>query len=107
MATTNKPRPCVGDTAWFVEWCEKLVFYEDSEDVDCDACPQKTRRFATREEAAAFAKEVWPKTVNVFGVVSYWPAEFVAYDEDDAILYPHAGFWEDTGDSEYYEGEEA
>jgi hypothetical protein len=40
------------------------------------------------------------------GVVRYWPARFVPYDEDDADLYPGVGYWEDTGDVEFYEGED-
>ncbi len=54
---------------------------------------------------ALIHREVYPEAVGKFGVVEFWPAEFMAYDEDDADLYPHAGYWDATGDTEYYEGE--
>ena len=50
------------------------------------------RQVATKEEAAKLAREVYPQTTNIFGVVEYWPATFVAYDEEDKALYRHAGY---------------
>lgn len=60
-------------------------------------------RCDTQEEAEAKAREVFP--LDQYGSVAYWPAEFVAYDEDHAERYPHVGFWEATGDGEHYEGD--
>lgn len=104
---TSKKRPRVGDKCWFVEWCVELAFYDDDPagDLDHDNCKTTCRRVANREEAERLAREVYPQTVGTFGVVEYWPSEFVAYDEDDATRYPHAGFWEATADPEFYEGE--
>lgn len=105
--TTQKTRPRVGDECWFVEWTYEMAFEGEGEYryVDRDNCKTRTRKVATREEAERLAKEVWPQTVDCWGIVEYWPSQFVAYDEDDASLYPHAGFWEATADSEIYEGD--
>ena len=93
MTTKTKTRPRVGDEAWFVEWCEVLTFHDNDPEngVDTDACKMLTRKFSTRDEAAQFAREVWPKTHNAWGCVTYWPSRFVAYDEDDAAEY--AALW--------------
>ena len=110
--TAKKPyKPRVGDTCWFVEWVYELVWVDgdstsEYREIDRDNCKTRTRRVATREEAAALAKEVWPQTHQAFGLVNYWPAEFVPYDEDHAGMFPHVGFWEATADGECYEGEE-
>lgn len=101
----SSKRPRVGDECWLVEWCSELAFYDDSEDVDRDNCKMKVRRAACKEDAERIAREVYPATTTTFGGVEYYPARFVPYDEDDAALYPHAGYWEETADSEYYEGE--
>ena len=103
-ATAQNRRPRVGDKAWFVEWCEELVIVDG--ECDHDQCVMNERKFATKDEALAFAKEVWPKTTNAYGVVNYWPAKFTPYDEDDAAMYPTVGFWEPAGDrEEIYDGE--
>jgi hypothetical protein len=104
MTTKVKNRPRVGDTCWMVEWCSALAFDEVG-DVDRDNCTDVVRRVATMEEAEALARKVWPATTNTFGVVSYWPAEFVGFDELDAVRYPHAGYWEATADAQCYEGD--
>ncbi len=70
-----------------------------------DLCKVKCRRVASKEEAEELAREVYPQTTETYGVVEYWPATFVAYDDDDAESYPHAGFWEATADAECYDGE--
>jgi hypothetical protein len=102
----TKTRPTVGDTAWFVEWCYELAF-DQGGDVDRDNCKEHRRRFATKEEAAAFAREIWPTTTDKLGIVTYWQADFVAYDEEDAARYPHVGYWEPRGEyDEIYDGEE-
>lgn len=98
--TATRRRAAVGDTAWRVEWCSALAFYEGTEDVDRDECTMSTRSFSTREKAMAFAKQIWLETTKTFGIVEVTPIQFVAYDEADAAMYPHAGFWEDVTDSE-------
>jgi hypothetical protein len=102
---TKSARFRVGDETWFIEWCPKLVFDENG-DCDHDRCVDNVRKAATKEEAERIAREVYPETTNAFGVVSYYPARFVPYDEDDAAEYPHAGFWDAIGETEHYEGDE-
>lgn len=101
MATKTKPR--VGDSRWTVEWCHELAFDEGG-DVNHDKCKMAYRHVDTENEAAAIAREVWPQTNNAFGVVEYYPAEFVAYDDEDAGRYPHVGFWEITAEPQFYAG---
>lgn len=103
---TTKQRPRVGDTAWFVEWCVKMGMVDDAHpEYGCnpDKSVMRTRRAADREDAERIAREVYP--LDQTGAVAFWPATFVAYDEDDAALYPHAGHWEPDNDPEYYEGD--
>jgi hypothetical protein len=103
----QQPKPRIGDACWFVEWCIELAFCGGNQEygVDCDACKMACRRVGTKEEAERLAREVYPVTTKTFGVVGYWPAEFVPYDDDDAVRYPHVGRWNATADPEYYEGE--
>jgi hypothetical protein len=106
MATKEKYRPRVGDERWFVEWCVKLGKADENDpdsEWDRDSDVYRSRAVATKEEAEKLAREVYP--MDQYGAVAYWPAEFVAYDEDHAADYPHVGFWEDTGDAEHYEGD--
>ena len=96
-----KYRPRVGDVRWFVQWCDKLAF-DSCGDVDRDNCRERTRMFTSREHAEKFAREVWPQTVDKFGIVEFWEAEFTAYDDGDG---PYLGHWEPTSDrDEVYEG---
>jgi hypothetical protein len=107
MANTKQTtRPRVGDSCWFVEWCSELAFYGDDPngDVDRDNCKMARRKAASREEAVRLAREVYRIATTTFGVVEFWPATFVAYDDDDAIAYPHAGYWKADADPDYYEG---
>jgi hypothetical protein len=103
---TVKHKPRVGDTCWLVEWVTKLGL-EDENHPEYGCNPDKDKRsirqVATKEEAERLAREVYPQ--DQYGAVCYWPATFVAYDEDDTGRYPHAGFWEASTDGEYYEGE--
>ena len=104
----QKPKPRVGDTCWYVEWCVKIGLLDESDPsqgCDPDLDVNRTRRVGTRAEALAVAREKWPVAEKTSGFVTYWPAEFVAYDDDDAVAYPHAGFWEATADAEYFDGE--
>lgn len=107
MATLTQKRPRIGDECWFVEWCLELAFYDDDPtgDVDRDRCKMIERRVATREDAEQLAREVYPVVTQTYGVVEYWPARFVPYSENDAADYPHVGYWDAIGNSEFYEGE--
>jgi hypothetical protein len=105
---TKKTAPKIGDTCWVVRWCIKAGLVDD-ENPEYGGDPDRdvycSRRVATRAEAEAVAREVYP--IDQHGMVWYWPAEFMAYDEDDADLYyPHVGRWEETADAEYYEDED-
>lgn len=97
----QKKRPHVGDETWFVEWCSKLAWktYADGSrgDVDRDNCTMQRRQFATRTQAETFARKVWPKTHQTFGVVAFWPAKFTAYEPLD---HPWIGYWDAIGDVE-------
>lgn len=107
MTTKTKQKPRIGDTCWLVEWCSEAVLDEDGQfDHDATTNKEHTRRFASKAEAEQFAREVYPQTVGVFGVVSYHPVEFVPYAEEDADLYPSVGYWKETADSEHYDGED-
>jgi len=92
-----KRKPMVGDERYRVEWCESIPIDENG-DGDLDAAVYRRRLFATHTAAIAFAKSVLPR--DAFGAVDVTPIRFVAYDDDDAIIYPHVGFWEDVGDGE-------
>ncbi len=96
--TAAKKRPRVGDETWEVEWVSKMAFYPDSTDVDRDRCESSYRYFDTYEEALAFAAKTWPETTDKFGIVEIMPKWFVPYEEEDADIYPHLGFWESCGD---------
>jgi hypothetical protein len=105
--TIKAKRPRVGDEAWLVEWCTKAPLLDDAHPEyggDPDRNEYETRRADTREEAERLAREVYP--LEQMGAVRYWPARFTPYDDIDAADYPHAGRWEETGDAEYYEGDD-
>lgn len=114
MATRQKPayRPRVGDRRWIVEWTYELAWVDGDDsseyrEIDRDNCKERCRMVLTREDAERVAREVWPQTHNAFGVVQYGEAEFVAYDENDAAMYPHVGYWEAINEyGEVYEGDE-
>lgn len=101
MTRAAKKRPRIGDEAWEVEWVSKLAFYEGTQDVWHDRCEYSFRHFPNRGLAMAFAKKVWPDAKKTFGVVEITPIRFVPYDDDDAAMYPHVGYWEHSGDTEY------
>lgn len=106
MPNVMAKRPTIGDECWFVEWCIELGLVDAAHpEYGCDPDKNKlrTRCVATRDEAMQVAKQQYPNAIG--GVVSYWPATFTPNDDDDAHLYPHAGFWETTADPEHYEGE--
>jgi hypothetical protein len=102
----QKRRPRVGDKVYRVEWVSKLAFYEDTDDVDHDNCTTSAKSFPfdQHDKARAFAEEIWPTTQQTFGIVEVDLMEFVAYDDDDAEEYPHAGFWE-CRETEIFSGE--
>ena len=93
---TRDRRPKVGDRAWQVDWCAGVPTDENG-DSNMDAADDRCETYATREASEKRAKEVLP--LDFFGCVKVTPVEFVAYDEDDAMAYPHAGFWEAAGES--------
>lgn len=95
-------RPVVGDRRWRVEWVYELGMFEGEHEPDLNKS-----HFAvatTKEEATSIAKEKFP--LDQYGAVSYWEEEFVAYDDDDAIPYPHVGYWDAVSEVFHYEGEE-
>lgn len=102
---SNRDR--IGDLLWFAEWVESLG-YVDSEHpeygLDPDLHRYRTRRFLTREEAEAFAAAT--AATSPLGVVEIWPAEYTAYDPEEADLYPHAGYWLAVSDPEFIEAPE-
>ncbi len=93
-------RPRVGDRMFAVEWCDGVPTDENGDAV-MDAADDRVKRFATIEDAREFAMRILLK--YFFGSVSITPVEFVAYDEDDALRFPHAGFWEAAGETEHIE----
>jgi hypothetical protein len=94
----TRPRARVGDKAWKVDWVKKLGLVDDEHpEYGCD--PDRNV-VATRA-----VHEVLPLAAAVGGPVAIWPVEFVPYDEADAATNPHAGFWEDQADAEYFEGD--
>ena len=99
---TKRSRPRVGDECWEVEWCEKCA-HDENGDHDFDRDKMAYRSFDREVEAQAFAVEIFPKCQH--GNVAISPHRFEAYDDDDAIRYPHAGHWECTADPYFFEGE--
>jgi hypothetical protein len=100
--TRQRRRPRVGDECWEVEWCAGVPLDENG-DADLDRADYRVCRFADRDAALAFAREIFPK--DHFGAVRITPERFEPYDELEAVAYPHAGYWQAIGDSEFYEGE--
>lgn len=102
-----KRQPKVGDECWVVAWCIQQGLVDDDHPEyggDPDKNEMRRRTVPTREDALHVAREVLPQ--DVFGMVTYWPVRFVPYDENDAGLFPHVGYWKDQADAEVYEGEE-
>lgn len=93
-------RPRVGDQAWHVDWCANIPLDEFG-DADIDRADDRCEVVPSRSEAERRAAEVLPR--DAFGQVSITPVEFVAYDDEDSIRFPRAGFWEPTGESKYME----
>lgn len=105
MPTTRKDAPRVGDRLWRVEWCDRLAF-DDAGDIDRDRCRIRQRTFTSRDEARDFAVLMWPETHDKLGLVEVDEIEFTAYDEEDAIRYPHIGYWECVNEcGEVFSGE--
>lgn len=86
----------VGDIAWSVDWTANIPVNEFGES-DMGAADERCERFTTEAEAVARANEVLP--LDAFGCVLVTKCEFVAYDEDDPGRFPHAGYWEDRGET--------
>lgn len=102
MSLKGKPR--VGDKCWEVEWCTEIPVDENG-DSDMDRAKLHVERFQFAEEAMEFARDVFPQ--DQFGAVAITLMQFCAYDDYDALRYPHAGFWDAAGETYHYEGEEA
>lgn len=100
MMAKEKYRPRVGDVRWVVSWVDKLTF-DECGDLDRDNCRERRRLFETKAEAERYAREVYPRTVGVFGFVEYWPIQFVSYDGETSC-----GCWKDIADAECYDGED-
>jgi hypothetical protein len=95
----QRKRPSVGDRAFAVDWCAAIPLDENG-DADMDRADDRCEHFATEEAAARRVAEVLP--LDAFGVVQVTPVEFVPYD-DDAERFPHAGFWQATGETVNHE----
>jgi hypothetical protein len=94
-------RPKLGDSGWEVEWCVEMPTYpDDPTTCDPDNAKYRSRYFRTREEADAFAREVYPQCV--LGSVAITP--FVIEPESDE--WPFGAIREYTADSDYYEGDD-
>ena len=102
----KKDRPVVGDKSWEVEWCSHIPV-DSHGDWDRDNSTICVQFFDTKDEAMVRAKEVLPH--DQLGSVCVTPKIFEAYVIKDVERYPHAGFWSDNGEPEYYsvEGSEA
>lgn len=104
MTTIQTNRcPRVGDRMFEVGWCAGVPVDENG-DSDMDGADDRVRRFETITAAREFARRVFPD--DFFGSVSITPVVFEPYDEDHAAEYPHVGFWETCGETQYYEGPE-
>lgn len=95
-------RPRVGDECWVVRWCVNIPVDEYGES-DLDAA--EYREAAYKTPAAAWKRAIREYPNDAFGAVVVTPMTFVAYDERDARLMPHVGYWEPSGDAECYHGE--
>lgn len=99
--TKSKRRARIGDKRWEVEWVSKLVFDEYG-DMDIDRNEVSYAHFDSENEAVAYVKTVWPIAEKTIGQVEVTPIRFVPYDDDDADIYPHVGFWEHYGETLYF-----
>ena len=89
----------IGDKAWQVEWQEHPKI-ADAQEWDIDDIKTHVRRFHNRSDAIALVKTL---VVNAWGAVELHEVEFTAFDELDLeIHYPRIGYWEDTGDGDYF-----
>lgn len=98
----SKARPRVGDIAWFAEWCHEMAF-DACGDADFDRHKMTRRRFDSEQDALMYAASVASKAAKTLGQVEVWQARFVAYDDDDALRFPHAGFWDVCSESQWIE----
>lgn len=95
MATKTRSR--VGDRKWAVDWTASIPKDENG-DSDIDNADERCERYSNREIAIARAKAVLP--LDAFGCVTVTEVAFVPYDDDDAEMYPHVGYWEATSECE-------
>lgn len=91
----------LGQRGFEVEWAYELPLNEFG-DADLDAAKYKRVIVETIKRARQLAREVWPQTNGVLGVVQITPVELVDPFGDNL----RSTFrWEACGDSEFYEGE--
>lgn len=94
-----------GDEGWEVEWCTHLPCYpDDPTTIDTDNVKFATRDFRDKDEAYAFAREVFPKSLD--GVVRITPFVLERLCEDDPFHIRHNCHTEYKSDTDYYEGED-
>lgn len=94
-------QPRVDDKAWHVDWCASIPEDPDTREPDLDNADYRTETWWSKPKAERRAKAVLE--LDVFGLVTLTPVEFVPYDESDADKYPTVGYWEPVGDSECIE----
>lgn len=99
----SRQRPRIGDRKWEVDWCSEIPLDENGDGI-LDQAKRHCALFATREQAVSHAQKVYP--LDCYGGVLINQVEFRPYSEEDAILYPHVGFWEVIGGQEEYSGED-
>ena len=100
MTKTTDRRPRVGDVAWEVDWCASIPLDEFG-DSDLDGADHRSEGYGNRTAAVERGKCVLP--LDAFGVVRITLVQFAAYDDADALRYPHAGYWQTCGETEYLE----
>lgn len=89
----------IGDLAWQVDWYAGIPFDEYG-NADIDNADDRTETYRHQVRAEVRAQEV--TAIAVSGVATVTPVEFTAYDDDDAIRYPHVGYWETIGESKEF-----
>jgi hypothetical protein len=93
--------PAKLDAGWEVEWCYHLPpLYPGADEADLDNAKYHRRNFATRDEALAFARQVYPE--DRFGEVRISLFEMVPISTD----WPRGRHREYIGEPEFYSGDD-
>jgi hypothetical protein len=98
-ATAKHWKPKLGDSGWEVEWCADVPRIEGTDDLDIDQADYRFADFKAKEEAMAFAKEIFPR--DFFGSVRITPFRIEPLSDE----WPYGATREYTADCDYYEGE--